>query len=119
METVTLTPAPNRPFSIHQPGQAWIVESGKLDVFLVDVQGEDVTGPREHVLRVEQGGAVFGFTARQPQVALVACAAPETRLLQVSVDQILGDPATLPLVDEWLARLGAAATLAVPAPESV
>jgi len=114
-----VTPMPNRPFSIHQPGQVWIVESGKLDLFLVDVDGDDVTGPREHVLRVEPGDAVFGFVSRQPNVALVACAAPDTRLLSVTTEQVLGTPEAHSLVDDWLAKLGTAATLAVPAPESI
>jgi hypothetical protein len=77
------SPASNVPFSVEAPDSVWIVQSGKLDLFLVDVKNGEPVGARYHVLRVEVGQAVFGIGTHFENVRLIATAAAATQLLHV------------------------------------
>ena len=48
-----------RAFALRGDGCVWIVESGKLDVFLAPLDAGSPTGALTHVFRVEAGGALF------------------------------------------------------------
>lgn len=51
----------HRPFFLDSPEKVVYVESGHLDIFAVEVRGEDVQGRRLHVTRVPVGGMAFGI----------------------------------------------------------
>jgi NHLM bacteriocin system ABC transporter ATP-binding protein len=114
-----LEPPPNQPFSIHEPNSVWIVESGKLDLFLVRSIDGELAGARHHFLRVEQGRAVFGMASSgRDETVIVATAIPGTRLLRVPRDELSelaqalhqeGAPDPLSLLEDWIASLGSAA----------
>ena len=53
-------PASNSPFSLRDAGSVWIIERGRLDLFLVSGLNGQPTGARYPVMRVEEGEAVFG-----------------------------------------------------------
>src|ERR1700720_2281795 len=77
-------PASNSPFSLRDAGSVWIVERGKLDLFLVSGLNGQPTGARYPVMRVEEGEAVFGFGQTVAVNAqLIASAFPDTKLLRV------------------------------------
>src|ERR1700733_6132063 len=65
---IVLEPQPNRPFSIGIQDAVWIVQSGKLDLFLVHSANGEPAGARYHFLRVGPGRALFPV-ARNPTVA--------------------------------------------------
>jgi NHLM bacteriocin system ABC transporter ATP-binding protein len=76
-----LSAASNRPFPVQDPKSAWIVESGKLDLFLTGSRNGEPFGPRYPVMRVEQGHAVFGVGGDfDGDVMLMASASPQTTL---------------------------------------
>src|SRR5438046_3261639 len=114
-----LQPASNVPFSVEEPESVWIVEAGKLDLFLLDLKDGQPVGARFHVMRIDERNAVFGVGTHLPGVALMATAAPETRLLHISRHSLASEPAThikdmasdglaQRLVENWIGRLSAA-----------
>src|SRR5438045_4181725 len=78
---------PNVPFSVEDPNSVWIVQSGKLDLFMVATQDGALYGARNHVLRVEEGQAVFGLGSHIEHATMVACAAPGATLRSLSMEQ--------------------------------
>ncbi len=113
------TKKPNQPFSIHVPDSVWLVESGKLDLFLVRSENGELAGARHHFVRVDEGRAVFGMASGgRDGTVIVATATPGTRLLCVSRDDLsklgqslasekVSDP--LRLLEDWVETLGSAA----------
>jgi NHLM bacteriocin system ABC transporter ATP-binding protein len=116
-------PRPNHAFSIHVPGAVWIVRSGKLDLFLVDVADGEPAGARYHFLRVDVGSAVFGMNHPRLGTMIAGAATPGTQLLCVSQSELRSRPALhseisvggLAILEEWIANLGSSALVgAVP-----
>jgi NHLM bacteriocin system ABC transporter ATP-binding protein len=122
-----LEPQPNHPFSIHAVDSVWIVQSGKLDLFLVETADGESWGARHHFLRVEQGQAVFGFDVNgRKSTSIVATATPGTQLLCTSQEALrkLTDPLSsektfdsLSLLEDWILNLSAAAAVGVATPK--
>jgi ATP-binding cassette subfamily C protein len=56
-----LVTAANRPFLISDPESAWLVESGKVEIFTVLVEDGHPAGARTHFVTVEAGQAFFGI----------------------------------------------------------
>ena len=119
-----LEPQPNHPFSIHATESVWFVRSGKLDIFIVHAARGILAGARHHVLRVEQGHAVFGMCpVERSETAIVATATPGTQLLCVPQAHLRAlahtlDPGisldALTLLEDWILRLAAVASAAAP-----
>jgi NHLM bacteriocin system ABC transporter ATP-binding protein len=109
-----LQPASNVPFLVEDDESVWIVEAGKLDLFLVDLKAGEPAGARYHVMRVEESQAVFGVGSHLRGVALMATAGPETRLLHISRQNLArelgvnGADVAQRLVEEWISHLSSA-----------
>lgn len=103
---------PNTPFRVEDPNSVWIVQSGKLDLFIVATQEGAMYGARHHVLRVEEGQAVFGVGSHLENAMLVACAAPGTTLRSLSLQNFLrvdGDAiagySPFQMMEGWVSQL--------------
>ena len=103
-----------KPLLLRGAANAWLIESGKVDVFLVDVGAQGAEGARIPVGRVEAGGILFGIdpAALQGQAQLVAVTVPGTVLHAVGMNRLIslldGDAACLELasmVDKWFVAL--------------
>ena len=107
-------PRPNHPFSIHVPGAVWIVRSGKLDLFLVNVADGEPAGARYHFLRVSEGSAVFGMNHPGLGTMIAGAATPGTQLLCLSQSELRSRPTIHPevsagalaILEDWIAKLG-------------
>jgi hypothetical protein len=76
-----------RAFALQGAGLVWIVETGKLDVFLAPMESGSPAGALTHVVRVEEGGALFplpldpvsslGFLAAPAAETVVQFCSPE------------------------------------------
>jgi len=53
--------AANRPFVISDPEAVWLVESGKVEIFTVQLEAGQPVGARTHFVTVEAGQAFFGM----------------------------------------------------------
>src|SRR6516162_2177142 len=111
-------PRSNRPFSIHLPGRVWLVHSGNLDLFLVDVADGEPAGARYPLLRVGAGCAVFGMCIPAVGPIVVAVPTPGTELSLLSKDHlrtsVAGSAAGLALLDDWILRLAGSAAATAP-----
>ena len=110
----TRSPVPNQPFSLADTESVWVVQSGKLDIFLTQMKDGEAFGARYHVLRVQEGQAVFGVGDHSSGMALMASSVPDTTLLHLSRQQVRdmilqGDgQALLALLEDWIEQLAAA-----------
>lgn len=98
-------------FAVDQPGRVWMVHQGSVDVFLVERQDGAPRGARHHVVRVEQGQAIFGF---QPAAAngmgLLANPGPGAQVEALTAEQlqaanISADGAGQRLLEQWVEAL--------------
>ena len=106
----------NAMFPVHDPNRIWVVLAGTLDLFLVKIREDESTSSRHHVLRIQEGGAVFGFEgAARTDIQLLANPGPESKVLCVEkshIQEMLGASESnrlLPLMEQWLADLSVAA----------
>jgi len=105
----------DRPFLLGGGG-AWLVRTGRIDVFAVPLKDGEVAGSRTHLFRVEQGGMLFGTRDHAgAAVGLLAVGAAGTRVTPVERRQLGAaalDPARsgelAALLDEWVDLLCAA-----------
>jgi hypothetical protein len=113
----------NKPLLLTEPQSLWLVESGKVTVFLAAIKSDGITGARDFLFEVAAGGVMFGLTPQaleglEEKYGLLASGLPGTRLWQIKRDLFLtwlkqsgqGDT-FLPLLEQWLIALaeGAAA----------
>ena len=117
-----LSVAGNTPFLLDDPTQAWLVLSGRVEVFCVGLTGGHPGGPRHHYATVDPGDILFGVDiGRHGQgLGLLAVGAVGTRLLKVAVAQLrtLPEPPVEP-VDRWVTSLSRAVSrLIVPTPRA-
>ena len=104
----------NRLFSLHDSESVWVVERGKLYIFLSRMQDGECAEARHPVMQVEEGEAIFGLHATgsgQPQ--LVASAAPGAKIMQLSQQRIrelaaTGHQHAVEMLESWINRLSTA-----------
>jgi NHLM bacteriocin system ABC transporter ATP-binding protein len=115
----------NRPLLLDAPDTFWVVQTGKVDVFVVPVQGGQPAGARQHLFRVQAGQALFGAQL-SAGLGLLAVGAMGTRLLEVKQGEdralMAGDEATRQLArwfDEWINQLTAVTTNVLPPKDCV
>ena len=77
----------NRPISLDDPGAAWVVESGALDVFLVETEGGVAASGLSHLLRAGEGRVVFGLESESFELA--AKGLPGSVVRRLDVGEIL------------------------------
>ncbi len=107
--------AGNLPIHLDDPGSAWFVERGALDVFLFEYQDEVPISRSKHILRAERGRMVFGV-GKCGIFAAVAKGSPGCMLRRVSIDRVLQYEIVDQLagqIDAWVADFAAAVALQI------
>ena len=112
-----IEPAPNETLFLGDPEKVWIVASGKLDLFLVDIEQGEPVGARYHVLRLEEGQAVFGFGSdTNAETDVVASAPPGTKLICIDQARLREESGAgslnghvVPILERWVNALALAA----------
>jgi NHLM bacteriocin system ABC transporter ATP-binding protein len=113
-------PGVNKPFLLQDPDTAWVVRSGKLDLFLVPVRNGELAGARHFVMRIEEGSAAFGMGEVSGDEVVVGAATPETELLVLSTAALRHaalngfEEDVRRLVEDWTLRFSVAACGATP-----
>ena len=102
------------PFSLQDPEKIWVVLEGKLDLFLVEMRNGEPAGARHHIMRVEGGNPVMGFS-KQTDAAFGVIANPAmgSKVFCLQLKQLqqaaAGSPeSALALIDKWVENLGSA-----------
>ena len=105
--------AANRPVHLNDPGVAWYVEHGALDISVVEHADGEIRSSFKHILRLKPGRLAFGVDgqATADGLALVAKGFPETRLRRISIcllaDEIAKEVGENGLRDEVVAEVDA------------
>ncbi|MBP7686522.1 MAG: NHLP bacteriocin export ABC transporter permease/ATPase subunit [Thermoflexales bacterium] len=110
------------PILLTDPETAWVVYTGRVDVFLVPIEQGRVVGTRQHLLRAQVGQVVLGAKPIAPTdtdvsvqtTALMAVGDPDTQLLRVkraALAQFIEAPMfaeqAVAMLEGWVAGLSA------------
>jgi hypothetical protein len=96
-------------FLLGDESQTWLLEQGNADLFLVDVEGEELTGPLFHALTVVAGGVMLGTGRLEWQgrgVSILCQPRPGAVVLPVSRADAEDDQ-----IDRWTRELRESAGL--------
>jgi ATP-binding cassette subfamily C protein len=78
-----------RAFALRGAGRVWIVESGRLDVFLARMEGDAPAGALTHVVRIEAGQAIFALPFDgESGFGFLAAPAAETAVYACSEEEL-------------------------------
>ncbi len=118
----------NTPLLLADPGAAWLVVQGQVEVFSVSLQEGRPRGPRRHFFSAQAGDLLLGLAldGEGPGLGLLAVGLVGTRLRKLRLDRLAEaavEPAlTLALagvVERWVAGMSAgAARSVVPRPRA-
>ncbi|MBN1919686.1 MAG: NHLP bacteriocin export ABC transporter permease/ATPase subunit [Anaerolineae bacterium] len=124
-----------QPIALSDAQTAWVVYTGRLDVFAVPLAGGEAAGIRRHLLRAEAGQVVLGLgvesefpvdgePSAQP-VTFVAVGGPETRVVQVPrarLEELALEPEfsihVIRMLEVWVQGLAQALAVNLPPKES-
>ncbi len=102
--------AGNRPVRLDDPSSCWFVESGALDVFLVERNDGGSSSSLRHLLRAGPGRLVFGVGSEAHPLAPIAKGLQGSRLRRLGVAE-LARPSVAEVVaaqaDAWVADFAA------------
>lgn len=113
-------PAPvvstGRRFQIHDPGRFWIIDSGKVDLYIAEARNGEPTGAYHHLMRLSEGQAFFGIRPEdEPGIVLIASPSPGASVRSDSIDGLrrasITDPAEgdlIRLLEDWIHNLSEA-----------
>lgn len=114
-----------QPIPLTDPQTAWVVYTGRLDVFTVPLEQGKIAGIRRHLLRAEAGQVVLGLGADgeadvQP-IAFLAVGGPETRVVQVPrarLEELAQEPEfsahVVRMLEGWVQGLAQALAINLP-----
>jgi len=92
------------PLRLDDPGAAWRVVSGRVDLFAAEVVHGEPRGRRHPIGGVDAGGALFGVRPRGGDPALVAVGARGARIEPLD-EARLGTEEGAALAEGWAATL--------------
>src|SRR5581483_841737 len=80
----------NEPFSVNHFGQAWFVEQGTVDLFVVPVADGKPAGPRSHLMRANAGQIILGIPPDDPTsgVSFVAVGGPQSEVYRLPLTEL-------------------------------
>jgi NHLM bacteriocin system ABC transporter ATP-binding protein len=105
-----IQPSLGQPIDLGAANGLWVVLEGRVDVFVSLRTEEGTLGARRHVLRVEQNEAIFGIDLSDAGFALLAQAAPGTRLVALEPHALFqrvieNDKDVSVLVETWITAI--------------
>jgi ATP-binding cassette subfamily C protein len=116
-----------RPHLLNAPAQVWIVYKGSCEVFSVPIQAGQVAGTRQHLFHCPLGSLLFGADLAGQSHGLLVMQSPETELLRLHRDELLGliqenadfAPIVQSLIEHWLRLMTARLSPDIPPPGHV
>ncbi|NJN54204.1 MAG: hypothetical protein HC804_05260 [Anaerolineae bacterium] len=113
----------NQPILLTDKDTAWVVYTGRIDLFAVQLAHGQVAGPRVHLYRVEAGQALLGIDNAQigGQIGLLAVGNKETTLLKLPISRLQAlsqdkefGPAIVSMLERWVEQLSNCLSPALP-----
>ncbi len=127
-EATLINSASHQPILLQDEQTAWVVYTGRVDLFAVQLVNGRIAGSRKHLFRVEAGQALWGmdFDKAGGQVGLLAVGNKDTRLLQVpakSLHKLCQDEEfasqTIALLEGWVEKLSDCLSATLPPKDSI
>lgn len=117
----------NKPILLSDPETSWIVYSGYVDIFAVEVENEKAAGPRSHLFRVEPGQGLFSVDLSDGNpIGFLAVGGNETRLLKLPTKRLqeMGregeyKEAVASLLNNWVQKISRRLSPSLPPKECV
>jgi NHLM bacteriocin system ABC transporter ATP-binding protein len=101
----------NQPLLLNRPGTAWLIESGSVAVFSVDIEDGSLTGERRFLFDVGAGEILLGTTTPTARTrGLIAVAVQESVLGMLEARQVVSATHGRAEIEAWIGKL--ASTLA-------
>ena len=105
----------HQPLRLDDPAQAWVIQGGQVELFLVSRGPAGEEGARHHLASVTAGGLLLGIDgSRGADFVLLAVPHVDTRLMALPCAALVaaaGNPEVIPLLaralDLWLRALSA------------
>ena len=106
----------NQTFVIEGSKNVWFIASGRIEIFMVQLEAGEATGPRTHFLSLGAGSLIFGmdFTKREQDYCFLLTGHEGSELVQLRRDDLRRlardhEYAAMisQLVDQWLEQLSA------------
>ena len=106
----------NQNFVIEGSENVWFIASGRIEIFMVQLEAGEATGPRTHFLSLEAGSLIFGidFSKREHDYCFLLTGHEGSELVQLRRDDLRRlardheyAAAISQLVDHWLEQLSA------------
>jgi NHLM bacteriocin system ABC transporter ATP-binding protein len=95
----------NSPLLLDQPDLLYLIQSGSVAIFAVQVVNGVPEGERRYLFNLEPGEALFGVKPASEQLGLLAVAIEPAQLSQQLISE-LALPELYPLLEHWLLKLG-------------
>ncbi|NET88330.1 MAG: NHLP family bacteriocin export ABC transporter peptidase/permease/ATPase subunit [Kamptonema sp. SIO1D9] len=114
----------NKANLLDDPDLVWLVKSGEIAIFVVDVENGIPHGRRKYLFSVNAGEAMFGVSNIDKCQGLLAVCLQASELLKVELDEveeliIKGDKNASLLLDNWLKYLEFPHKIALPKTKSL
>ena len=106
-----VTAAGNTPIRLDDPTVFWYVESGALDIFLVNDDGDDTPSALRHMFRLGETRLAFGVNGAGAGLAAIARGVPGSRVRRIDSSRVTAsevERAVAEQVDAWITDFGAA-----------
>ncbi len=96
----------NKPILLNDPTIVWVVRSGNIALFAVNVKDGVTVGSRRYLFSCEPGEALFGVIP-DPNFgrSLLAVALVETELIKISLDLLEAQPDKTTYIEGWIRQL--------------
>ncbi|WP_416669614.1 NHLP bacteriocin export ABC transporter permease/ATPase subunit [Egbenema bharatensis] len=107
----------NEPLLLNDPQQIWLVQSGSLALFTVQVNQGVIKGDRRYLFSIYSGEALFGIAldpARE-QAGIIAVPLEPTQLLPIPIEQGITIESPY-LLEQWIHKFGQVNGLPQPQP---
>lgn len=81
----------NAPLLLDNPEKVWIVKSGQLDIFYIQIKDKKPIGPRHHIFRAFESEALFGIKPHNSDenMGVLAVGIPGTSLIECKKSQFI------------------------------
>ena len=98
-------------FELNDLQQAWVVETGRLDIFADSLDGTDSANSRNYLFSVDESEAIFGIESlKSDRLSLMAIATEATRVRKIDFNNLASGKAhAIALYQQWLNKLEKAA----------
>lgn len=115
----------NEAFLLDEPGYAWFVHSGQVDVFFVETHTGQPSGFRNFMFRAGEGDLLFGIDHQGANLGILASNLPQAQVIKLSLSQVMRlvedvdfSEFVIDMIERWVRLITSSLTRGVSIPKS-